>query len=171
MNKSESTTAKKLLLLLRHAKSSWKDASLRDFDRPLNDRGTKAAAVIGKFMRDRRLRPDILICSPAERARQTAALVMEAAGITAPLTYDKRIYEANVSQLLDVIGDIESDKREVMLIGHNPGFENLLSHLTGTSEHMPTASFARIILEVKKWQDVPGEKGKLDWFVKPRDLG
>jgi phosphohistidine phosphatase len=91
----------KTLYLLRHAKSSWKDPSLQDFDRPLNGRGREAAPLVGRFIRKRKLRVDLILGSPAARARQTAALVKEAAGLSADLLFDERIYEADVAALLD----------------------------------------------------------------------
>ncbi|HVS20274.1 MAG TPA: histidine phosphatase family protein, partial [Pyrinomonadaceae bacterium] len=84
----------KTLVLLRHAKSSWKDGSVKDFDRPLNQRGLKTAPLVGRLMRKRKLKPDLVLSSPAERARQTARLVIEAARLNVELRHDERIYEA-----------------------------------------------------------------------------
>ncbi|HKR02167.1 MAG TPA: histidine phosphatase family protein, partial [Pyrinomonadaceae bacterium] len=89
----------KKLLLLRHAKSSWDDASLPDFERPLNERGRRAAPLMGEFMRRQKIRPDLVICSPARRTRETIARVLEAAGMTTEVRYDERIYEASVQAL------------------------------------------------------------------------
>src|SRR5947209_17764709 len=97
----------KTILLLRHAKSSWKDATMSDFERPLNGRGLKAAPLIGRFLRRKKIRPDLILSSPAERARQTTALVMEAAQFSAELRYDERIYEASAARLLEIIYQIE----------------------------------------------------------------
>lgn len=160
----------KKLLLLRHAKSSWEDASLPDFERPLNERGRRAAPLMGKFMREQGLRPDLVISSPAQRARETIALVLEAAGIETELRYDERIYEASAARLLEIISQIEDDQTEVMLVGHNPGFENLLEHLTGEGERMPTAALTRIILNAEKWNEAGEQGGRLEWLVKPKEL-
>jgi phosphohistidine phosphatase len=160
----------KKLLLLRHAKSSWEDASLPDFERPLNERGQRAAPLIGKFMREQKLRPDLVLCSPAKRTRETIALVLEAAGIEPLLRYDERIYEASVANLLEIISRIEDDKAEVMLVGHNPGFENLLERLTGESIRMPTATLARIALNAERWREVAANGGQLELFVTAKDL-
>jgi phosphohistidine phosphatase len=140
----------KKLLLLRHAKSSWDDASLPDFDRPLNERGQRAAPLVGEFMRERKFHPDLIVCSPAKRTRETIALVLEAAAVEPPIRYDERIYEASVGHLLEIISQLEDDKTEVMLVGHNPGFENLLERLTGKTERMPTAALARIALNAER---------------------
>jgi phosphohistidine phosphatase len=159
----------KKLLLLRHAKSSWADASLPDFERPLNERGMRAAPLIGKFMRAEKIRPDMVICSPAKRARETIALVLEAAAIETELRYDERIYEATVARLFEVISQIE-DKREVLLVGHNPGFENLLESLTGQTERMPTAALARIALNSDNWDEAAAKGGHLECLVKAKEL-
>ncbi|HEX8922144.1 MAG TPA: histidine phosphatase family protein [Pyrinomonadaceae bacterium] len=160
----------KKLLLLRHAKSSWEDASLPDFERPLNERGLRAAPLVGKFLRQQKIRPDLVICSPAKRTRETIALVLKAAGIETEVRYDERIYEASVSRLREVISEIEDDKREVMLVGHNPGFENLLERLTGQQERMPTAALARIILDSENWKEAAAKSGYLELFVKAKEL-
>lgn len=160
----------KKLLLLRHAKSSWEDTSLPDFERPLNERGQRAAPLIGKFMRERKLQPDLVICSPAKRTRETIALVLEAAGIEPLLRYDERIYEASVGSLVEIVSQIEDDKTEVMLVGHNPGFENLLERLTGETERMPTAALARIALNAERWREAAANGGELELFVKAKEL-
>lgn len=160
----------KKLLLLRHAKSSWADASLPDFERPLNERGRRAAPLIGKFMRAQKIQPDLIICSPAKRARETIALVLEAAGIKPELRYDERIYEATVPRLVEIISQIADDKREVLLVGHNPGFENLLESLTGQTERMPTAALARIILNSENWNEAAAQGGRLERLVKAKEL-
>jgi phosphohistidine phosphatase len=160
----------KKLLLLRHAKSSWDDARLADFGRPLNGRGRKAAPLIGDFMRARQLWPDLIISSPAARARETVALVLEASGIKTELRYDERIYEATAGRLLEVISEVGDEKQEVMLVGHNPGFENLLERLTGESLRVPTAALARIVLDADRWNEAGARGGRLEWLVKPKEL-
>jgi phosphohistidine phosphatase len=156
---------------MRHAKSSWGDGSLADFERPLNERGLKAAPLVGRFMRKQKLRPDLVVCSPAERARQTAKLVAEAAGLAAPLRYDERIYEATSARLFEVFSQIEDDAGEAMLVGHNPGLEELLERLTGESRRMPTAALARVALDVEKWSRVRDGAGRIELFVRPKELG
>jgi phosphohistidine phosphatase len=160
----------KKLLLLRHAKSSWDDASQPDFERPLNERGRKAAPLVGRFLRERKVLPDLIICSTAVRARQTIALVIDAAGLETEVRYDARIYEASVQRLLEVIKGIEDDRRLVMLVGHNPGFENLLARLTNQAERMPTAALAEITLASESWSEAPFLRGRLERLVKAKEL-
>lgn len=160
----------KTLFLLRHAKSNWKDASLPDFERPLNKRGKQAAPIVGKFMRKQKLRPDLILCSPAERARQTIAIVCEAAACKAELRYDERIYEANVARLLSVVSQIDESAEKVLIVGHNPGLEELLESLTSEVRHMPTAALAHITLNIEKWADVREHTGELIRLVRPKEL-
>ena len=121
-------------------------------------------------MRERKIRPDLVICSPAKRTRETIALVLEAAGIEIEIRYDERIYEASVASLVEIVTQIEDEKSEVMLVGHNPGFENLLERLTGENERMPTAAFACIALDSEKWDEAAAKGGHLEWLVKAKEL-
>lgn len=160
----------KNLLLLRHAKSSWKDPDLADFERPLNDRGRKAATSLGRYLAKEDVSIDLVISSPAVRARQTIELVLRSAKRSVELRFDQLIYEANPARLLEIISQIEDERKSVMLVGHNPGMEELLALLVGGEQHMPTASLARVLLHSKKWDKVPGGKGELNSFVKAKDL-
>ena len=160
----------KALLLLRHAKSSWKDSEARDFDRPLNQRGLKAAPAIGRLIRKRKLQPDLVLSSPAERARQTTQLVIEAAGLKTELRYDERIYEASVARLMGIVSELDDEAGMVMLVGHNPGFEELLEVLTGEAHKMPTAALACLELNLEKWNKVRAGAGRLEWLVKAKEL-
>jgi phosphohistidine phosphatase len=111
----------------------------------------------------------VLICSPAVRTRETAELVLKSSKLRVEERWDERIYEASLRDLLQVVSEIPDDKKVVILIGHNPGFEELLAFLTGESLRMPTAALAKIKLEVS-WKDVEAKSGKLDWFVTPKAL-
>ena len=157
------------LYLLRHAKSSWKDTSLNDFDRPLKRRGREAAKVIGEHLVGEKLTTPLLICSPAARTRETAELVFKSAKLRVEERFDERIYEASLRDLLQVVAEIPDEKEVVILIGHNPGFEELLSFMTGESRRMPTAALAKIKFDVS-WKDIEAESGKLEWFVTPKEL-
>lgn len=161
----------KTLYLLRHAKSSWTDASLRDFDRPLNDRGNEAAPLVGRYIREQKLKVDLLFSSPAVRARQTAALVKESAGLSAELLYDERIYEADAARLLEVVTQAGESADALMLVGHNPGLEQLLKLLTGEERQMQTAALACVALDVETWGKVRAAAGRLEWLVRPKELG
>ncbi len=160
----------KTLLLLRHAKAAPHDPRMRDFDRPLNERGKGDALLIGKFMREQKLAPDIVLCSPAERTRQTATLVVQSARLAAPIRYDARIYEASMERLLETVSQTEETAQTLLLIGHNPSMEHLLFALTGESHTMATAALACIILDIEKWSKAREHTGRLAWFVKAKEL-
>jgi phosphohistidine phosphatase len=113
----------KTLLILRHAKSSWKDSGISDFERPLNARGKRAADLIGRFMKKKKLRPDLILSSTAARARETIGLVLESARLVVELRYDERLYLASADRLAEIVSQIEDDRSQVMIVGHNPGME------------------------------------------------
>jgi len=160
----------KTLLLLRHAKSSRDDASLRDFDRPLNERGKDDAKLMGGFVRGENLTADVVVSSPAKRARQTTELLLNAAKLSNEPIFEERIYEAGLQQLLRVLSEIDSAHTVAILIGHNPGFEELVVSLTGQTARMPTAALVCIELSIGDWRDVHPRSGKLRWFVTPKEL-
>jgi phosphohistidine phosphatase len=159
----------KTLYLLRHAKSSWDDSSVSDFDRPLNERGEKAAPFVGSLMKERGMTPEAIISSPAKRAKQTAKLVAKAAEFPSKISYDERIYEASTARLLAVMGEIADGIDSVMIVGHNPGMESLIWYLTGKMEPMPTAALAVIELNVDRWSDVSEGGSLLITLIRPKD--
>ena len=160
----------KTLLLLRHAKSSWTIPDQPDFERPLNGRGEQAAPLMGRYLRKQKIEPNLILCSPAERARRTAALFVKAAGLGSELRYDERIYEASALQLLEVVTQADESADTLLLVGHNPGMEELVLLLTGETRAMTTAALAKISLTADKWGKVKEQAGRLDWLVRPRDL-
>ncbi len=159
----------KTLLLLRHAKSSWKDTNVKDFDRPLNQRGLKAAPAIGRLIRKRKLEPKLVLSSPAERARRTTQLVIDAAGMKTELRYDERIYEATGARLFEIVTQIEDDADMALLVGHNPGLEELLEKLTGEARRLPTAALVCVELDIEKWNKLRVDAGRLEWLAKPKE--
>jgi phosphohistidine phosphatase len=160
----------KTLYLLRHAKSSWDDASMADFDRPLNKRGLKDAPRVGELMRERGATLDLVLCSPAVRTRETARLALAAAGLTPEVRFEKRLYEASTEDLMKIISEIDESIERVMLVGHNSGMENLLSYLTKDDHHMPTSALARFTLHDWKWRDIYEGGLSLDWLIRPKDF-
>ena len=160
----------KTLFLLRHAKSSWKDDNLEDFDRPLKKRGLGDAQLMGKLLRQREIGLDLVISSSAERARQTTQLVLMSAGLQVEVRYDDRIYEAGMRRLLTLISRLDNQANSVMLVGHNPGFEELLKTLTGEVHSMPTATLAGIEFDVDDWSQVKARTGRLTLLLTPKEL-
>lgn len=160
----------KVLYILRHAKSSWDDASLADFDRPLNERGLRAAPLMAAFLLEKGPVPDLIVSSPARRAEQTSDLVKEVLGSNIPIEYDERIYEASPRTLLSVITGISDEYGSALLVGHNPGLEGLIGLLSGEIAEMPTAALARIEMEIGSWQDAGASAGNLAFVARPKEL-
>lgn len=160
----------KTLYLLRHAKSSWKDEALLDIERPLNARGRKAAETVGSYLKREGITPDLVLSSSAVRARETTEIVLKAARLRTDLRFDERIYEASPQRLLEVVAQIEKDKEAVLLVGHNPGIEEVIKLLTGELETMPTASLAKVALKGSEWTGAGDKGATLEWIVRPREL-
>jgi phosphohistidine phosphatase len=167
----------KTLTLLRHAKSAWDDPVARDFDRPLNRRGRRAAQTIGREMRALGLVFDRVVASPAVRVIETLHDVAEGYGRLFEPQFDKRIYLASTDTLLDVVHSVEDEAGRLLLVGHNPGLERLALLLTrgeGLRSEIaikyPTATLAEIHLPVESWAHVREGAGTLARFIRPRDL-
>lgn len=169
----------KLLYLLRHAKSSWDDPDLDDFDRPLNKRGRKSAKAMAAFFRDSGLAPETILCSPAKRTRETLKYLTPVLG-AAPVQLDRRIYEASYQTLLLCLAELPSDVGSVLLIGHNPGLERLALYLMSDQGHgpgaarlidkYPTGSLAVLSAPAAAWDGLQVGSCRLDDFVRPADL-
>ena len=151
------------LYLLRHAKSSWKDASLDDHDRPLAPRGRKASKAIGRYLRDHDIEPELVLCSSAKRARQTLER-LGPAGVDARI--EPELYGAGAHALLERLHAVPEDVASVMLIGHNPGMQQLAFTLAGLDDKFPTAALATF--ECSRWRSL--ERAELVDYVRPRDL-
>jgi phosphohistidine phosphatase len=169
----------KSLHLLRHAKSSWDDPVERDFDRPLNGRGHRAARRMGEWLKESGLRFDRVLASPALRIRQTIEGVEAGLGERLRPGFDKRIYMASAASLFDLVRDTPDACSELLLIGHNPGLEDLLllasagdaSPLRAEAERKyPTAAFATVQFPVARWAEVTEGGATIARFVRPRDL-
>lgn len=159
----------KTLFVLRHAKSSWDDPDLADFDRPLNDRGRSAAPFMGEVMNRNGFSPDVILSSPAARARDTALLVKDGGDLTAEIRYEEAIYEASPQALKQIVAAIDDQKRSAMVVGHNPGMEGFIRFLTGRVESMPTAALAVIDLDIATWSELDSESGILRKVIRPKD--
>jgi len=170
----------KRLTLLRHAKSGWDDPVARDFDRPLNAKGKRAARAVGHYLRDHRLHYDRIAGSPAVRVVETLEEVAGAMGETIAPAWDKRIYLASGVTLLDVIHDTPDEAGSLLMVGHNPGLEDLILMMVPdragdaardqVEEKFPTASVAEIEFDAEHWADLKPGSGRLVRFVRPRDL-
>jgi len=159
----------KTLLLLRHAKSSWDNANLSDFDRPLNPRGMTTAPFIGELIAEKGWQPDMILSSPAERARQTATLAKQAGRLSAELVFEDKIYEASHLRLLEILKGVAEKVDTLLLVGHNPGMEGLVKVLSGEMHSIPTAGLIKLTLSIDTWEDAVEGCGQIDEFVKPKD--
>jgi phosphohistidine phosphatase len=165
------------LLLLRHAKSSWDDASRADHERPLAPRGRRATGVMAAHLRDRGLTPELVLCSSAVRTRETLAGIGDALGDEVTVEIEDGIYGASETELLDRVRRIDDAFGSAMVIGHNPGIGRLALHLVGSGEEIdrmrakfPTAALAVLDWD-GAWQELAPRRGRLVDFVTPKGLG
>ena len=164
------------LLVLRHGKSDWTSGT-PDFDRPLAARGRKATKRIGRWLREQELLPDHVVSSPALRARQSAERVCRAAGIDrARIEHDEAIYEASLETLLEVLATLPPRAARALIIGHNPGFDELVRHLGAGSlvrgeagNLMPTAALARLAMPAS-WEQLARGSARCLSLTWPREL-
>ena len=143
----------KILTLVRHAKSSWKDTSLTDRDRPLNKRGKRDAPEMGRRIAAAGIRPSLIVSSPATRAWTTAKVIANEIGYPREfLQRDNALYLASVNGILDVIASQDVGFNSLMLVGHNPGFTDLANYLVpGLTNNVPTAGVISIQLDTDEW--------------------
>ena len=161
----------KTLLILRHAKSSWDNLDLSDYDRPLNKRGKRDAPRMGDFLRQQDLVPDLIISSTAKRAKKTAKLFAKAVGYKEKISLENVFYHAKPETYITVLKEICHDYERIMVIGHNPGLETLVAILTGRMELMPTAAVAHVLLPIDRWDQLTGEmEGKLQNLWRPKEI-
>jgi phosphohistidine phosphatase len=161
----------KTLLVLRHAKSSWNDAARTDHERPLNARGRRDGPRMGELVLEEGLVPDVLISSDAVRARLTAEAVAGAAGYTGEILLDERLYLAGAADIVLVLQTVDANAEAVMIVGHNPGLEELVAQLTGEPQDLPTAALAQIVLPIDRWRDLTlSTRGVLVAHWRPEEL-
>jgi phosphohistidine phosphatase len=146
------------LLILRHAKSSWADEGLDDWQRPLNERGERDAPRVGALIRQLSLLPDVIISSDAVRAETTARAVASAAGYKGRIQISPDLYHATPNAILEVIRQAPDGARSVLIVGHNPGLEDLVAQLTGGRVDLPTAALVHISVPVDQWRDVEARR-------------
>ena len=163
----------KTILIMRHAKSSWDDSSLRDFERPLNKRGRRDAPKMGQYLSDLELFPDHIVCSPAERSRETIGLLTDALETGREIVnYDKALYHEGVGAYLNAIR-LTPDKTGIVLIaGHNPTIEQVVARLSGVdaSQTITTANIACFYTSASAWADVSELNTTFKWLTGPKDL-
>lgn len=169
----------KRLLLLRHVKSSWKERSLTDFDRPLNKRGRTAAGLMAKYMEAEELFPDLILCSASLRTRETLMLLVTAIAKHSDIRIEESLYHASPGQILKEIATADPNHETVMVIGHNPGLDELARSLAlrgnlvarrRLKEKFPTGALAVIDSLGNGWSSLSDTETRLERFVRPKDL-
>ncbi|MBN2147422.1 MAG: histidine phosphatase family protein [Anaerolineales bacterium] len=161
----------KTLLLMRHAKSSWKDPNLDDHDRPLNKRGKQDAPRMGELITNEDLLPDLILVSSARRAQDTARLVAKACDYRGSLETQRNFYYSDSAAYLQVLRNLPEQVERALVIGHNPILEELLHDLTGMDEHLPTAALALVELPIQSWSELGADTlGKVSGLWLPRKL-
>jgi phosphohistidine phosphatase len=160
----------KTLLLVRHAKSSWNDASSRDQDRPLSARGERDAAAMSQRLSQRQVDPDLIMCSPAVRALATARIIAKGLDYKRErVAVDDRLYAASVETVIDVIEELDDALDCVMLVGHNPEFTVLAHRFCSEITHMPTCAIAEFRLDTKRWAGTGHSKPLRSNFDSPKN--
>lgn len=161
----------KTLLLLRHAKSSWAQPGLEDHSRPLNKRGRRAAPLMGNLIREQGLVPDLIISSTARRAQDTARLVAKACGYEGEIELNRDLYLSDATCYLDILHTLSDKVQCILLVGHNPDMQELLSLLADYEEPFPTAALAQVELPIASWQSLnEATDGYLKNIWLPRQL-
>jgi phosphohistidine phosphatase len=161
----------KTLLILRHAKSSWKFPDLADHDRPLNSRGKRDAPLIGRILSEEHLIPDLIVTSSAVRAHATAKKVAKASGYRGQIEIESSLYRGGPPAYLDIVRNQPDRNEKLLVVGHNPDVEQILNIFTGTEVIMPTCALAHISLVLERWTDLSSNtKGKLVKIWRPKDL-
>jgi phosphohistidine phosphatase len=167
----------KRITLLRHAKSSWAEEGQPDRDRPLAPRGRKAARRLGQQLRDEGARPDLLLCSPAARTKQTLELIRPGLRPDVQVQFEEGLYGAGAADLLDRLRRLPDATGWVMVVGHNPGLQELVLLLARDSalrerarNHFPTGALATLRLGDGGWPDLAEGRAELLSYVAPREI-
>ena len=162
----------KTLYLVRHAKSDWSDASLDDFDRPLNKRGRNNAPLMGRILREKGVTPDLIVSSPALRTITTAQLLAREIGyVQEKIVTDKQIYEASVKTLIKVISKQQASRLALMLVGHNPGLTDFANHVSDfDADNVPTTGVVFIQFAMDDWRNLESTTGKVVFFHYPKEF-
>ena len=160
----------KKLFIIRHAKSDWGDENLDDFDRPLNEKGIKDCALIGKYLKQKNEKIDIILSSPALRAHTTAKLLAKELDFNKNIMQNQYIYEPFVAAIQELISYIHDDNDTAILVGHNPGVSTLAYMLCDSREELKTASIVEISFSCDSWMDVNKNNATFISYTKPKDL-
>ncbi len=162
-----------MLYIVRHAKSSWDDAALRDFDRPLNERGKNDAPLMGRRLQKRGIAPDIMISSSAKRARSTAKRIARELNFSeTQIRFTDSLYHAEPEMILSVIHQLPDTAHSVMVFGHNPGLTDFVNQYMDVHiDNIPTCGIVAAKFNLHSWKDIGSVKGELVFFDFPKQSG
>ncbi|MGJ0455304.1 histidine phosphatase family protein [Aliarcobacter cryaerophilus] len=159
----------KELILIRHAKSSWSNPLLEDFERPLNKRGAKNAPFMAKILKQKEVNPDLIISSPSKRTKDTLDFFIKEFDFKNEIIFEESIYEAPFENILKVLKNIDDRYKTIFLFGHNPGLNDLVAFLLGSfKENIPTSGVLKINFDIKKWENLKEKIGILEFFIYPK---
>ena len=160
----------KKLFIIRHAKSSWKDESLKDYDRPLNKRGESNAPMMAKRFKDKNIFPDAIISSPANRAKMTAFLLADGLGFTKEIIYKEKLYEADTKEIKEILRTVDNKEATLFLIGHNPELNMFAQEYLGFDENIVTCGVVEVEFSCDKWSDISKQNAKFVSYDYPKKL-
>ncbi|WP_320034727.1 histidine phosphatase family protein [Halarcobacter sp.] len=160
----------KRLYLIRHGKSDWSNEKLDDFDRPLNARGKKNAPFMGEILYKKDIFPDVIISSPAYRARDTAKKIAKKVGYHENIIYNEYLYGASLKTILDIVTFIEDEYDDVFLIGHNPGLNLLAFYLIDFNDNLPTCGILEITFDCDSWREITKKNAQLVSYEYPKKI-
>ncbi|WNL28919.1 SixA phosphatase family protein [Aliarcobacter cryaerophilus] len=159
----------KELILIRHAKSSWSNPLLEDFERPLNKRGAKNAPFMAKVLKQKEVNPDLIISSPSKRTKDTLDFFIKEFDYKGEIIFEESIYEAPYINILKVIKNIDDKHKTIFLFGHNPGFNDLVAFLLGRFEdNIPTCGVLKLNFDTNYWKNISKDNSKLIFFNFPK---
>ena len=160
----------KKLFLIRHAKSSWEDSSLNDFERPLNDKGNNSANLMGNWLKNQSIIPNLIYSSTAIRAKSTAQIISKILETESIISYFDELYDCELKAILETIKQTEESAETIFLVGHNPELNDFASFIVGFDEHLPTCGIIEIWFDVQKWDDISKKNSKYKSFNYPKLL-
>lgn len=160
----------KKLYIIRHAKSSWRDEVLNDFDRPLNKRGKQNAPFMGKRLKENGIMPDIIVSSPALRAKTTAKMIAKEIKYAKDILFNQDIYESSPSTLHKILTKIDDKCGILFLVGHNPSLNMLAEYYVDFSQNIPTSGVVEIEFDCDKWADISSKNAKFISFDYPKKI-
>jgi phosphohistidine phosphatase len=158
----------KKVYIIRHAKSSWKDETLDDFERTLNKRGKSNAVMMGSLLKEKNIMPDIILSSPAKRAKITAEIIAKKVDYLKDIVFDDGVYESTQSKLHKILTKVDDKNGILFLVGHNPSLNMLVEGYVELNENIPTCGVVEIEFECDKWADIDAKNAKLISFDYPK---